>query len=77
VQRDIGKYLTLGTEVFQQPIDSTFGRSSTIANAGGYLKFTEKFNLLFSVGRSIAGERYTVWYLGFYWTGGPEKTDKK
>jgi hypothetical protein len=77
VQRDLGKYLTLGTEIFQQPNDITFGRATQIANAGGYLKFTEKFNLLFSAGRSISGERYTVWYLGLYWTGGPEKTDKK
>jgi len=33
--------------------------------------------LNFSAGCSISGERYTVWYLGLYWTGGPEKTDKK
>lgn len=77
VQRDLGKHLTLGTEVFQQPADSTFGRATTLANAGGYLKFTEDFNLLFSVGRSITRERYTVWYLGLYWTGGPSASDKK
>jgi len=75
VQRDLNKYLTLGTEIFQQPADSTFGRATQTANAGGYLKFTEKFNLLFSAGRSLSGERYTVWYLGLYWTGGPEKTN--
>jgi hypothetical protein len=77
VQRDLGKYLTLGAEIFQQPADSTFGRATALANAGGYLKFTENFNLLFSAGRSIAQERYTVWYLGLYWTGGPEKAEKK
>jgi hypothetical protein len=77
VQRDLGRYLTLGTEIFEQPADPTFGPATQIANVGGYLKFTEKFNLLFSLGRSISGERYTVWYLGLYWTGGPERTEKK
>ena len=73
VQRDIGQHLTLGAEIFDQGADIPGGRGSTIANAGGYLKFTESFNLLFSVGRSLSGERHTVWYLGLYWTGGPEK----
>jgi hypothetical protein len=77
VQRDLGEHLTLGTELFRQGADTTDGRGSTLANAGGYLKFTENFNLLFSAGRSIAGERHTVWYLGLYWTGGSDKTDKK
>lgn len=76
VQRDFGKHLTLGTEVFQQPNDSTFGPATQLANAGGYLKFSEHFNLLFSAGRSLSGLRYTVWYLGLYWTGGPEKAGK-
>jgi len=71
VQRDIGRYLTLGTELFRQGAATTDGRGSTIANAGGYLKFSDSFNLLFSVGRSVSGERHAVWYLGLYWTGGP------
>ncbi|HMD61782.1 MAG TPA: hypothetical protein VKG78_10135 [Opitutaceae bacterium] len=77
VQRDIGAHLTFGTELFQQGAATANGRGSTIANAGGYIKFTEKFNLLFSAGRSVAGERHSVWYLGFYWTGGSEKTPGK
>lgn len=77
VQRDIGQRLTLATELFRQEAGTTGGRGSTIANVGGYLKFTDNFNLLFSAGRSISGERHIVWYLGLYWTGGPEKADKK
>lgn len=77
VQRDFGKYLTLGGEVFQQPADGTFGRATALANLGGYLKFTENFNLLFSAGRSMAQQRYVVWYLGLYWTGGPKRPDSK
>jgi hypothetical protein len=72
VQRDIGKRLTVGTEIFREGADSTDGRGSTVANVGGYLKFTAAFNLLFSVGRSLSGERHTLWYLGLYRTGGPD-----
>jgi hypothetical protein len=77
LQRDFGQYLTLGPEIFWQGPAGVGGRGTTLVNAGGYLKFTEKFNLLFSAGRSVAGERNTVWYLGLYWTGGPERPDKK
>jgi len=77
VQRDIGKYLTLGAELFWQGADAIGGPGSTLANVGGSINFTEKFNVLFSIGHSISGERDTVWYLGLYWTGGPEKADKK
>jgi hypothetical protein len=77
VQRDIDKHLTLGTELYWQGADAIGGPGSLLANFGGSVNFTEKFNLLFSVGHSVSGERDTVWYLGLYWTGGPEKPDKK
>jgi hypothetical protein len=73
VQRDVGKLLTLGAELFQEGAATSAGHASTIANVGGYVKFTEKFNLLLSAGRSLSGERHTVWYLGLYWTGGPKQ----
>jgi len=77
VQRDLGKYLTLGTEVFWQGSDALGVPGSAITNIGGSVNFTEKFNLLFSIGHSISGERHTVWYLGLYWTGGPERPEVK
>jgi hypothetical protein len=77
VQRDLGQYLTLGTEVFRQGAETTGGRGFTVVNVGGYLKFTEDFNLLFSAGRSLSGERHTLWYLGLYWAGGPGRAAKK
>ena len=69
--------MTLGTELFQQEATTVGGRAYTLANAGGSINFSDNFNLLFSAGRSISGERHTVWYLALYWTGGPDKTDKK
>jgi hypothetical protein len=77
LQRDLGKVLTLGTELFWQGNDTNNGRGVMDANLGGYLKFTEDFNLLFSLGHSISGERNTIWYLGLYWTGGPKGAEKK
>jgi hypothetical protein len=77
VQRSLGKYLTVGTEVFWQGTDAVSGLHSATTNIGGSVNFTEKFNLLFSVGHSISGERHIVWYLGLYWTGGPEKPEVK
>ena len=77
VQRDLGKYITLGTEVFWNGSDTVGVPGSAIANIGGSVNFTEKFNLLFSVGRSFSGERHSVWYFGLYWTGGPEKPEAK
>jgi hypothetical protein len=77
VQRALGKYLTLGTELFWQDSDAVGGPQSMITNIGGSINFTEKFNLLFSIGHSISGERHTVWYLGLYWTGGSEQSAKK
>jgi hypothetical protein len=77
IQRDLGKFLSLGAEVFQQGPATDGDRASTLANVGGYLKFTDQFNVLFSGGRSIAGKRHTVWYLGLYWTGGPSDSGQK
>ena len=77
VQRDLGKYLTFGTELFWQGSEAIGGRDYVVANVGGSINFTESFNLLFSAGRSISGERHTVWYLGLYWTGGPTRPEAK
>jgi hypothetical protein len=77
VQRDLGTLVTLGAELFWQGDDPTTGRGVLDANLGGYVKFTEDFNLLFSLGHSVSGERNTVWYLGLYWTGGPSASERK
>jgi hypothetical protein len=71
VQRDLSRKLTLGGEVFATGADTVGGTGSTIFNAGGYYNFTPDFSLLFSLGRTFAGERHTAAYLGLYWTWGP------
>jgi len=71
LQRDLGPRLTLGGEIFAQGADTAGGRGFTAVNLGGYYNFTPQFSLLFSAGRSVSGERHTLWYLALYWTGGP------
>ena len=76
LQRDMGKFLTLGAEVFWQGPGQPDRRGFTVLNAGGTLKFTDALSLLFSGGRSIAGDRQVVWYLGLDWTWGPPVNGK-
>jgi hypothetical protein len=71
LQRDLGKTLTLGGEVFAQGADTQGGRGFAVADLGGSLNFTPGFSLLFSAGHTVRGERHTVAYLGLYWTWGP------
>lgn len=78
LQKDIGEKWTLGGEIFGQGKTTPDGRATTFLNFGGYYKFTPDFNLLFSAGHDIGGERHTVAYLGLWWTwGGEEKAEQK
>ncbi len=71
VQRALGPRLTLGGEIFAQAADAADGRGFTLVNFGGSYAFNDRFSLLFSGGRSVRGERHTVWYCALYWTWGP------
>lgn len=74
LQKDIGEKWTLGGEVFARGRDTVDGQATTAVNIGGYYKFSPDFNLLFSAGHSVGGERHTVAYLGLWWAfGGDEK----
>ena len=68
IQRTLGPRLTLGGEVFRQNALSIGARGYTLLNLGGYYNFTPDVSLLFSAGRSVAGEQHAVAYLGLYWT---------
>jgi hypothetical protein len=70
LQRDFGKRLTLGGEIYSEGRGGITTRSSTIADFGGYYNFNSHFSLLFSVGRDFIGGPHTVAYLGLYWTWG-------
>jgi hypothetical protein len=74
LQKDIGEKWTLGGEIFGQGKDTPDARATTFLNVGGYYKFTPDFNLLFSAGHSISGDRHTVAYLGLWWAWGGEES---
>ena len=73
VQRDFGKHLTLGGEIFAQGQDTADDNGFAALNLGGYCNLTDHFSLLFSAGHSIVGDNHFLWYFGLYWTWGPEK----
>ncbi len=78
LQKDLNEKLTLGGEIFGRAKDTEDGKSTTLLNFGGFYKFTPDFNLLFSAGHSVGGERHTVAYLGLWWAwGGEEKDENK
>ena len=68
VQRDLGDHLTLGGELFAQGRTTDQDQGFAAVNLGGYYKFTDHFNCLFSAGHSLAGSQHTLWYFGLYWT---------
>jgi hypothetical protein len=79
VQRDIGKKLTLGTEVFYHGPEGEAAaqtREAALLDIGGYYKFRDPgFQLLFCYGHTIAGQSENYAYLGLYWTWG-KKAEK-
>lgn len=81
LQRDIGKKLTLGSEVFyhsNEGVAAAQTRPATLLDVGGYYKFKDPgFQLLFCYGHSIAGQSENYAYLGLYWTWGHNANDDK
>ena len=68
LQRDLGKHLTLGGEIFAQGQDDDQDQGFAAINLGGSVNVNDHFSLLFSGGHSIAGDSHTLWYFGLYWT---------
>ena len=74
VQRDFGKKLTLGTEVFahaREGIATAQTRSATLVDVGGYYYIRNPgFQVLFCYGHSAFGQAENYAYVGLYWTWG-------
>jgi hypothetical protein len=68
LQRDFGKRLTLGGEVFAEGRDTDHDKGFAAVNFGGSYNVTEHFSLLFSAGHSFAGDEHFLWYFAFYET---------
>jgi len=74
VQRDLGKKVTLGTEIFYhgpEGLATPQTRPATLVDVGGYYKFRDPgFQLLFCYGHTAIGQTENYAYLGLYWTWG-------
>jgi hypothetical protein len=53
LQRNVGKKLTLGGEIYAQSAQAAGGRSTTFIDGGGYYYFTPAFQLLFMLGHTV------------------------
>jgi hypothetical protein len=76
VQRDFGKKVTLGTEIFYhgpEGLATPQTRPSTLVDFGGYYKFRDPgFQLLFCYGHTAIGQTENYAYVGLYWTWGKD-----
>jgi hypothetical protein len=79
LQRDIGKKLTLGTEVFSHGAEGLAmpqTKAATLVDVGGYYYVRNPgFQLLFCYGHSVAGQTENYAYVGLYWTWGKKSGD--
>jgi hypothetical protein len=79
VQRDLGKKVTLGTEIFYHGPEGPAApqsRPATLVDVGGYYKFRDPgFQLLLCYGHTAIGQAENYAYLGLYWTWGEMKKD--
>ena len=77
VQRDIGKRLTLGTEVYShgpEGLATPQTRAATMVDIGGYYYIRNPgWQILFCFGHSAFGQKETYGYLGLYHTWGSNR----
>ncbi len=77
VQRDFGKGLTLGGEVFYHSASTTDQTDGMGSNWGGEIHFDEVNHIVFSVGRDLVQSTYTfTGYVAYEWTFPNEPDDK-
>jgi len=79
LQRDLGKKVTLGSEIFYHGPEGPATpqtRPATLVDLGGYYKFRDPgFQLLFCYGHTAVGQKENYAYLGLYWTWGKKDAD--
>jgi hypothetical protein len=68
VQRAIGSGFTLGAEVYSEGATGVGTTPTTFYNVGGYISPSSQFNILFSIGHSVAGRSESIGYFGLYYT---------
>jgi len=67
-QYDFSSILTLGGELYYHTATDVESQSSSGFNVGGFVNFTSKFHLIFSMGHSISNNSFFTSYTGLLWT---------
>jgi len=68
LQYDISSHFTFGGEIYYHTANTVDSKSVTGFNLGGFINFTEKFHLIYSVGHSLTNDSFISSYFGLLWT---------
>lgn len=68
VQYDLSRMFTFGGEVFYHSADTVGGEIVVGCNLGGFVNFSNKFHIIYSLGHSLLYERNYYVYAGLLWT---------
>jgi hypothetical protein len=68
LQYDISSHFTFGGEIYYHTANTVDSKSVTGFNLGGFINFTEKFHLIYSVGHSLTNDSFISSYAGLLWT---------
>jgi len=68
VQYDFSKMFTLGGELYYHSAEAMNSKSTIAFNAGGFINFSDKFHIIYSIGHSLTNNSFISCYFGFLWT---------
>lgn len=68
IQYDFSRVFTLGGELYYHSVNTTDSKAVTAFNLGGFINFSEKFHILYSVGHSLTNDSFISSYVGLLWT---------
>jgi hypothetical protein len=68
LQYDISSHFTFGSEIYYHTADTVDSKSVSGFNLGGFINFTEKFHLIYSVGHSLINDSFISSYIGLLWS---------
>jgi hypothetical protein len=68
LQYDISSHFTFGGEIYYHSANTVDSNPVTGFNLGGFINFTEKFHLIYSVGHNLTNDTFISSYVGLLWT---------
>ncbi len=68
IQYGFSKVFTFGGELYYHSSNTNDSKAVTGFNLGGFINFTGKFHLIYSVGHSITNDSFVSSYVGLLWT---------